>query len=201
MVVALGIASPLTLRLVDMEATARKAIEQSPQADQLSEEQMEQAIQMQVRVSKVLAPLSGLTMALLAVIVSGIFAVVLQLLEAGTTFRKLFSVVAHTWFLYSSASSLLTLVVIGLTPNRDQIDLRNPLYMNPGHLVDPKESPVLNSLLGSLDVLSFWQIGLLAVGLATVSSRLSRRRSTAAVVTVWLIYVLGKTGFTAIVTR
>jgi hypothetical protein len=78
----------------------------------------------------------------------------------------------------------------------DPKEMGDLLKSNPGFLVDAKSSPALHSLLQSLDVFSLWTIVLLVVGLSA-AAKISRGRTAGLVLTLWVLYVLGKAGFAA----
>lgn len=71
------------------------------------------------------------------------------------------------------------------------------LASNLGAFVPEGASPVLKSLLASVDVFSLWTVALLVIGYAAVART---KRSTVAwvVIGLWVLYVLGKTGLTAL---
>ena len=52
---------------------------------------------------------------------------------------------------------------------------------------------MLHSLLGSVDVFSFWSLGLFVVGFAAAAN-VSRKQSAAVILTLWFLFVLGKGG-------
>ena len=70
------------------------------------------------------------------------------------------------------------------------------LRSNLGFLAPP-DAKALHSLLGSLDVFSFWTMGLLAIGLAA-AARIRKGQAAGVVVSLWLVYVLAKAGLAAI---
>ena len=56
---------------------------------------------------------------------------------------------------------------------------------------------MLHSLLSSFDVMSFWTMGLLVLGLSAATGA-PRGRMAVLVFSLWGVYVLGKTGIAAI---
>jgi hypothetical protein len=70
---------------------------------------------------------------------------------------------------------------------------------NLGLLVSDKEHPVINSLLSSIDVFSFWTIFLLSVAFAALSNRsLTVKKAATGVLILWAVWVAGKAGFFAL---
>jgi hypothetical protein len=67
------------------------------------------------------------------------------------------------------------------------------LVGNLGTLVNSKAHPFMASIAGSIDIFSFWQMALLAIGIAAISERkLTVKKSGIGVVSLWAVYVLGK---------
>lgn len=95
-------------------------------------------------------------------------------------------------------ATLLSLPLVFARDSLTPTELRSGLLAsNLGALVPEDASPVLKSLLASVDVFSLWTVALLVIGYAAVART---KRSTVAwvVVGLWVLYVLGKTGFTAL---
>jgi FtsH-binding integral membrane protein len=59
------------------------------------------------------------------------------------------------------------------------------------------EHPVLFSLLSSFDIFTIWTLILLIIGFSTLS-RMSRGKSAAIVISLWLFTVVVKLGFAAL---
>jgi hypothetical protein len=66
-----------------------------------------------------------------------------------------------------------------------------------GVLVSRTAAPAAHSLLSSIDLLSFWTMALLVLGLS-FATKAPRGRVAALVLSVWALYVLGKAGVVAI---
>lgn len=95
-------------------------------------------------------------------------------------------------------ATLLSLPLLFARNSLTPTELRSGLLAsNLGVLVPEDASPVLKSLLASVDVFSLWTVALLVIGYAAVART---KRSTVAwvVVGLWALYVLGKAGFTAL---
>ncbi len=128
-------------------------------------------------------------------VLAGVFLVALTLAGEEMNFKKVFSVCAYSFFAYSLGSSFITLMVILLTKDFSDFDLRNPLASNVGYFLNPAETgKFLHSVASSFDLLSFWLLFLLAAGFAATSARPNFRKSLAIVVSFWVVYVIGKAG-------
>ena len=69
------------------------------------------------------------------------------------------------------------------------LDQQDPLISNLGFLVNRNDHPGLHFVASSFDALSVYHAYLIALGLYTVSRRISYRRVTALVVLLWVVYV------------
>lgn len=130
----------------------RKAIEQSPMAKRMSEEQKQQAIAQaanspQLYFGVVFAPLGTI---LGYVILAGIFLLVFMLMGASITFKQ--SLAATVWST-GPPSLILSMLYIVFTfvkgPEDLDLDPRNNVVTSLGILASAKESPVLYAFLSS----------------------------------------------------
>lgn len=193
-----------TLLVVDrigLENIIRTQISASSQSQQLSEEQLETIVE-NARENRLLPVLTyGMPVAgppILVLICAAIFLVSIYIMGGETTFSKIFSVSAHTFFFYNVIQSGLTLMVVLLVQDPETIDLQNPVYSNPGFAVDRKTSPALYVLASSVDIIAFYHMYLLALGFFTVSQKISWPASLGIVVVLWILYVASKTGLMAL---
>lgn len=192
---SLFIVNTIGLRnIIEMQVTARSATQQMPpeQLDQIVDQALESPI---VPIMMYASPVLGVLLVTLAS--AGIFLMILFLAGGESTFLRVFSVTGHTFFFYYLVYSGLSVVVILLTPDPTQTDLESPVRSNLGFLVSRRENPALYSAASSADLISFYHIYLLALGLSVVSQKTSFRTCLAAVVIPWLLYVGGKAALAA----
>lgn len=183
---------------VGVDRMMRQRIEQSPQAQQMSSEQIDQAVERSrwfvsvlVWVAALLAP------TVLALIASGIYLVALNLMEAGVSVPKVFGATAHA-FVPNAIKFLLAGIVILLKDPSD-INIENPLGSNLAILLDPvTSSKPLYALAVTFDIFNLWVLALLALGYSVISKKFSFKKCAVIVVIPWLIYVLGKVGLAAL---
>ena len=84
-------------------------------------------------------------------------------------------------------------------PDTLELNPMKNVASNLGLLVSEKAHPVLNSLLGSIDIFSLWAIILLSIGFAAVSNRkLTPKKSATMVIVLWGLWVLAKAGYFAL---
>lgn len=193
----------------DIEALTRTAIRK--QVDK-SGGQMppEEQIQQQVKISKIInkfVPLIAPVGAVIwFVILTGIYALGMMLIQAKTTFKKIFSVV-----LWSSVATgiIYNIVFVASLMVKDEeglrgVDIQNPTASIPTHIgafLDSTTSPVLRSLAGSIDIFSIWSIVLLSIGFAAIagSRKIKPGKAATIVVGVWVIGVLLKAAFASFI--
>jgi len=107
------------------------------------------------------------------------------------------SVAAHAYLPFA-IFSLLGLLVLSIKP-RDAIDLQNLVASNPGALLGSSAPQWLKSLCSSLDVFTFWVLGLMAFGYSVVRPKKIKMGSALTwIVGIWIAFVLIKVGFAAL---
>ncbi len=101
---------------------------------------------------------------------------------AEVKYKTLFALV-----IYASVPGLFkaVLAVVSLLAGvaSDAFTFQNPVATNPGYFVDAASSPVLFSLLSSIDILTIWILVLAAIGITCVSK--VKRGTAFAVVFGW----------------
>jgi hypothetical protein len=116
-------------------------------------------------------------------------------LGAKTTFGQMFAVC-----MYASLPKLLTGLLAILTlmfgNSADSYNLRNPVGTNPAYFM-PDSGPVLKAALAFFDVIGFWQLVLLVIGMAIVA-KVSTGKAAAVVVGWWVLGLLLSVGIAAL---
>lgn len=182
---------------VGWERFLRQELERSPQAQQLSAEQREQAVRQQIGIVSILAPVQAvLIWPILTLILAGAFVFVFNvLLGAQLTFRQFYALTCYS-VLPFAVSTVLAIVLLFLT-NPAEFDLRNPIASNVGAFLDPGTSPAwLVSLGSSIDAFSVWALLLLATGFSTAARRLAWSKAFTWVVATWVVWLVVKGGWT-----
>ncbi len=123
-----------------------------------------------------------------------VFLLLLYLVGGDPTFKKVFSVTNHAFFVYTLITTVLTILVVKLAPDPATLDVRNLVQSNLGFLVNAKEAPVAAAMLSSVDVISFYNLFLLGLGLSVVGHR-PFKTTMGGVIGVWILYVLIKIGW------
>jgi hypothetical protein len=179
----------------------RKTVERSG-GQMPPEEQIQQQVAFQKAIAKFIPLIAAVGVGIMFVILSGIYALGMMMLQAKTTFKKVFSVV-----LWSSLATGLVynVVFVAALMVKDEeslrsIDIQNPtatIPTNVGAFLDSSISPVIRALAGSIDVFSIWSIVLLSIGFAAIagSKRIKPGKAATIVVAVWMVGVLLKAAF------
>ena len=126
------------------------------------------------------------------VVTAAVLLFVFRFFYAGeVTFAQSVAVVAHCYLAVGLVQSPLILLVMLLKDDWN-LDPQSALQANPTLIVAVDAVPrPLYSLLGSLDLFSFWTIGLLAAGYA-LAARRPTRSALWGVITPWAVFVAGK---------
>jgi len=179
---------------VGWERMMRHQFEMSSRAQQMTPDQKEQAIQMQMR----FAPVFGYVGILLGIpitylIWAGILTgIVKGIMSAPVKFKQVYATIC-----YSSLPGvvfMLLAIAVMFMKNPDDFNLQNPLVFNPGAFMDPMaSSKFLYSVASALDLFTIWTLFLIGSGLkAAGGKQLSTGGAMTAVFLPWVIWTLGK---------
>jgi hypothetical protein len=192
-------ASAYIVNAIGIDNLVRGQMEANRRIQEMPPEQREQIIEQAMNspfatIGTYVGPILGPILVVL--VVAGLLMLMSSLAGGHATFKKILSVNSHAFFFSYLVASVLAVVVVLLSPDPSEIDVQNPVATNLGFLVVRSESPVLYSLLSSIDLVSIYTIYLLGLGLAVVN-RKSLGSGLTSVVILWAIYVLLKTGWAA----
>lgn len=187
---------------VGWRAFMEKQIAQSPMAqrqmEQLSPEQRQQTIEQRAK----FAPFIGyagviIGVPLVAVIVSAIFMGIFNAASsAGLDFKTSFGIVSHS-YMPGLILGLLGVLILYVKPP-DQIDLQNLVASNVGAVLSSDSPKWLQSLGSSLDIFSFWIMGLMAFGYSVARpKKITMSTGLTWIIVIWAVYVLCKVGLAA----
>ncbi|MFZ0332804.1 MAG: YIP1 family protein [Candidatus Acidiferrales bacterium] len=170
------------------------------QMAQMTPEQKQHLIDLQAKAAPIFGYVGGVVGAPIVLLVVG--AIFMGIFNATSStaldFKTSFSIAAHAW-MPLTILGLLGIVVMFLKPP-DTVNIQNLVASNVGALLSNSASMWLQTLCGSLDIFSFWVIGLLALGYSVARpKKLSMGTALAWVVGVWLVFVLVKTGLIAMI--
>ena len=184
---------------VGWERFAHQTLESTPQIQNMPPEQRERAVAMQLKIMPVMGYVGAvLGTPVTALIVAGVLLLMFKVfMGAGITFKQMFGITAYS-FLPGLVGGIAALVVMFLK-DPDEFNLQNPTAFNLGAFFSPESTAKWKIAMGtSIDLFTIWIILLLAAGVATAARRMSFGKALAGVLTPWVLWVLLKTGFTAL---
>jgi Yip1 domain len=171
------------------------------QMAQMTPQQKERMISIQVKAAPIFGYVFGVIGTPIVFLIIGAIFMGIFNATAGASldFKTSFSIAAHAWLPFMILG-LLGILVLYLKPP-DTVDLQNLVASNVGALLSKSAPMWLQTLCNSLDVFSFWVIGLLALGYSVARPKKLKMSTTLAwVVGVWLVFVLLRTGLAAMFT-
>ncbi len=195
--ISLG-SSTLIVERIGYENLVRVQIEQSPFTSDMSREEREAAIEraLESPALRFMAMIGPILFPLVLLLAAGILILILMILGHSPGFSRLFSVTVHSFWAYSVVAHILALAVIYLAQDLASLDPRNLVQSHLGVLVDQTESPVLFSLAASFDLLTFYNLFLLSLGVSMICGRRAGfGTGLGAVLVLWALWVIAKTGF------
>lgn len=133
--------------------------------------------------------IEAITFVFPVLVCSGALMLVLYLAGGETSFRRVFSVLTHTFFFYTVVSVVLAVTIHFLSPDPTSVDFQNPAFTNLGFLVRSKQHLAFNYFLSALDVVSFYHLYLIGLGLSIVSQKISFRKTMGMTAALWITYV------------
>lgn len=186
-----GLAGVLVTQKMDMREVVRERLEQRGAVD---EERLEQAVQVAEKFASVFA-LGGVALSGgLYFGVGLIFWVAFRMMGSDIDYLRSLAVSLHGLLPNGIAALLAIPVILGReTIGAAEARSGNLLASSLAVFAGEDTGQGLRALLGSLDVFALWSLVLLALGFQVVG-RVSRTTSWAVVLTLWLLYVLGKIG-------
>ena len=145
--------------------------------------QRETAMQRQTSITKGISYGFPLLMLAWHAIVAAVLLATLKFgASAEVKFKTLFALVIYAG-LPGLFKAVLAVVSLLAGVASDAFTFQNPVATNPGYFIDAASSPVLFSLLSSIDVLTIWTLVLAAIGVTCVSK--VKRGTAFAVVFGW----------------
>jgi hypothetical protein len=113
-----------------------------------------------------------------------------RLMGGEGNFQQAFSVTVYAW-MPGVIKSIIMTVIVAMRSNVSALDIATLVRSNLAFLVGMKEHPMAFVLLSSLDIFTVWLLALFIIGFAYVS-KVSKAKSAAIVITLWIIATLFK---------
>jgi hypothetical protein len=196
--VVIGYATTLLMvPRMDFDAIfAQQAEQMKKQQPDMSEADIERVGRFSKATTKVgfyVAPLLTLGMyALMALVLWG----AVRLMGGDGDFKQSLSATLYAWMPLVLFSIILTIVVVA-RGSIEPTEMQTVVKSNPAFLVDGKEQPVLASFLSNFDIFTIWTVVLLVFGFSALS-RMSKAKTAAIIVSLWMVVVVVKLGFAAL---
>jgi hypothetical protein len=183
---------------VGWRAFMEKQLAQNSRVQQMTPEQRENLINQQVKFAPIFGYAFGVIgFPIVVVIVAAIFMGIFNATSsAALDFKTSLGVVTHSYMPFVIAS-LLGVLILCLKPP-DQIDLQNLVASNAGTFLSSDAPKWLLALCTSLDIFTFWVLGLMAFAYSAVRPKKIKFGSALTwIVGLWVVFVLVKVGFAA----
>jgi len=190
------IVSFLFCYIVDQKVGFRKVtenvLEQSPKQaeriESLPADQREKALQQQTAGTKFFSYGISIIALLIYLIIAGVlYATVKFGANADVQFKTMFALVIYTR-LPELLRALLSALSLLAGVSTDSFNIRNPLAVNPGYFIDASGSATLRAALSTLDLITFWVLTLLALGIASIAK--VKRGTAFAIVFGWYVFAM-----------
>lgn len=182
-----------------MEEIMRQQIErqleqQGAPTGPVAQRQIEQAVSLNRKLFKFLPLFSIVTVPIAAVLVAGVFFLVLLMIQADTTFRKTFSITSWSLMATTLVSNVAMAIVLFLR-DPTSIDPTSPqgiLATNLGAMLglsSKTTNSVVYATATSLDVFTIWFLILMVLGIEAISRKMSRMKAGVIAVILWCVWV------------
>jgi uncharacterized membrane protein YGL010W len=185
---------------IGMGRMIRQSLEQSGQAAKMSADQLEGAVRTGATVGTVFAHVGVVVFgpAMLLILAALGLGILVLIYGAPAKFKAVFSATCYANLV--GVLGVLMGVALILFGDPEHFNAQNPIPSNVGFFLNPLEtSKPLYSLAGSADILWIWTMVLMAMGWSRVSGGKAKTLPVfLALAGIWLIWVLGKMGFAAI---
>ena len=180
------------IRTIGMDTLARQRLQNmrlSPEQMQIALDRANSPAQLYITYAGVVV---GGTLALL--VIAGLLTLFALVGSKQPKFSTNFSMVTLAYFPYTLVVCVMSVLVLLVAPDKSVLDVNNLLATNVGAFMNKDTmSSGLYTLLSSLDILSFAEIGLLSYGFAKVN-RSSISFGLFAVLSLWFVWVLIRMG-------
>lgn len=197
----------VSVQKLDLGQIVRQAMERSPIAqkrlEQATPEQREKGIALQTTIAKVTFFTSPLLFLIGGIIIGAVLLGVFNFgFGAEVSFRQALAVTFYG-LLPGIVSAILVIVAILVSSDPNSLDFAsgNPIATSPAFFMDANGNKFLYSLASGIDIIRIWQIILLGLGFAIVSSSGRRKlAASTAITTIFVIYfvlVLGRAAIAA----
>ncbi len=193
------LSSTAVINLVGMETITRMQIESNPRmAEQLGPQKIDDMAREAgaSTVRKVLAYAAGVVFTgVIVLIIAGVLLGLMHIADVPARFGRVLAVCSYSYFAYALVTGVMSVAILAATSDYTGMDLQALVRLNPTLFLDKTTTnKALYSVLNSLDLLTFWAIFLIALGLSKIGPKLRLGKAIALVIAPWAVFVIGKAG-------
>ncbi len=164
--------------------------------DKLPPEQRDNALQLQLKITRVFAYANPVVVLFIYLIVAAILLAVFNF-GFGAQLRYMTSMAIVTYAsLPSLLSALLGIIVLFAGVDPEAFNIRNPVATNPAYVMDPTKNKFLYGVVSAFDVITLWVIFLMAVGVS-LNSKVKKSTAFLAIFILFLLFKIGGAAFGA----
>lgn len=194
---ALGYTYMLSQR-IGWETMIRDRLAQSQQVQSMPAADRERIVEQQSRYAGIFAYVGAAVGTPISVLViAGAITLVFTLFLGGRArFGQVFGIIPYAQLPGLLSMGLMAVVLQLKSP--EDYDVQNPVGLNVGFYLPDSIPGWIVSVANSIDLVSFWVIALLVIGLRAIDPKASRGTALSAVLLPWAVYVFGKAAFAAI---
>ena len=182
----------------------KKQSEKSGQS--MTPDQVEQRIEFSKRLVPFFPAIAAVFMPIIYILVAGIMALGMMLIQGQTTFKKILSVVSWSWTGTTLVQSVVGIVAVLVQDQEtlNNIDPTQGVSIVPSHLgafLPDGTSGAVMAAASSIDVFSIWYLIILSIGLAAIagSRKITAKKTGMMVFGFWFVFVLVKVAWRALV--
>jgi hypothetical protein len=196
-VISLGVMTAIQSRIpVDMMIA--KIMETNERMQQLPAAQREAVIAQQTKMIPIGMYAGALLgSAVVLFVAAGALLLIFNLLMDGKLkYKNALNIYSYAMLPPGIVGALVMILVLYLKAP-DEIDIQNPLAFNAGAFLPAAAAAWLRSMMGSLDLFTFWTMMLAAIGFSKAIPRMTTGKAFGAILIPWILWVLIKTGWAA----
>ncbi|HEY2932694.1 MAG TPA: YIP1 family protein [Acidobacteriota bacterium] len=187
----------VVMQRIGPENVALQQMKNSPMLAEQSDSELQEKASQQAKFTLWIVLVSALVgLWIIIPAIAGLLYLLAVMFGSDVPYKSYLALTAHTFWMYSLATSIVTWCVVFLTSDPSTIDIQNAVQANLGVLVSRQEHPALHSLASSMDLFSFWHLAIIGLGILILTNRRwGFAKSVMIPVTLWLIYVGIKVAF------
>lgn len=197
MLCSLGAVAAIQSR-ISVEDMVAKIMETNERMQQLPAEQRDAVMAQQMKIIPIgLYAGAFIGSAVVLFIAAGVLLLIFNMLMDGKLkYKNALNIYSYAMLPPGIVGTLVMIMVLYLKPP-GEFDIQNPLAFNAGAFLPAASAAWMKSLLGSIDLFTFWTIFLLAIGFSRAIPKMTTGKAFGAILVPWFVWVLLKTGWAA----